>query len=47
MMMYVQYPLSLRNIEDLLHGRGIEVSHENMRVWWNQFGLCSSAKGGR
>ena len=26
-MMYVRFPLSLRNVEDLLHERGIEVSH--------------------
>ena len=26
--MYVRFPLSLRNVEDLLHERGIEVSHE-------------------
>lgn len=28
MMMYVQYPLSLRQVEDLLHERGIDVSYE-------------------
>ena len=27
-MMYVRFPLSLRNVEDLLHERGIDVSHE-------------------
>jgi putative transposase len=26
-MMYVRFPLSQRNVEDLLHGRGIDVSH--------------------
>ena len=26
-MLYIRYPLSLRNVEDLLHERGIEVSH--------------------
>jgi transposase-like protein len=25
-MMYVRYPLSLRNVEDLLHERGIDVT---------------------
>ena len=30
-MLYVRYPLSLRNVEDLLHGRGIEVSLETVR----------------
>ena len=37
-MMYVRFPLSLRNVEDLLHERGIEVSHESVRFWWNRFG---------
>ena len=36
-MMYVRFPLSLRNVEDLLHERGIEVSHETIRFWWNRF----------
>ena len=30
-MLYVRYPLSLRNVEDLLHERGIENSHETVR----------------
>lgn len=37
-MMNVRFPLSLRNVEDLLHERGIEVSHETVRFWWNRFG---------
>ncbi len=32
--MYVCYPLSLRNIEDLLAERGIDVSYETVRYWW-------------
>ena len=37
-MMYVRYPLSLRNVEDLLVERGIEISHETVRwFWWNRF----------
>lgn len=35
--MYVRFPLSLRNVEDLLHERGIDVSHETIRFWWNRF----------
>jgi putative transposase len=35
-MMYVRYPLSLRNVEDLLAERGIDISHETVRFWWNQ-----------
>jgi len=37
-MLYVRFPLSLRNVEDLLHERGIEVSHEAVRFWWHRFG---------
>jgi hypothetical protein len=37
-MMYVRSPLSLRNVEDLLHERGIDISHETVRFWWNRFG---------
>ena len=37
-MMYLRFPLSLRNVEDLLHERGIDVSHETIRFWWLRFG---------
>jgi putative transposase len=37
-MMYVRFPLSLRNVEDLLHERGIDICHETIRYWWNRFG---------
>ncbi len=37
-MMYVRFPLSLRNVEDLLHERGIDVSRESVRFWWQRFG---------
>jgi putative transposase len=37
-MMYVKYPLSLRNVEDLLFERGIDISYEMVRFWWNRFG---------
>src|SRR5271168_551995 len=37
-MMYVRYPLSLRNVEDLLAERGIDISHETVRFSWNRFG---------
>ena len=36
--------LSLRNVEDLLHERGIEVSHETIRFWWNRFGPIFAAE---
>lgn len=37
-MMYIRFPLLLRNVEDLLHERGIHVSHETVRLWRNRFG---------
>ena len=37
-MMYVRYPLSLRQVEDILFERGIDISHEAIRYWWNRFG---------
>lgn len=37
-MMYVRFPLSLRQVEDLLQERGIDISHEAVRFWWNRFG---------
>jgi putative transposase len=41
--MYVRFPLSLRNVEDLLFERGIDVSHETVRLWWNRFGPLFAA----
>jgi putative transposase len=32
-MMDVRLPLSLRNVEDLLHERRIDISHETVRSW--------------
>jgi putative transposase len=37
-MMYVRFPLSLRNVEELLHERGVDICHETVRYWWNRFG---------
>lgn len=37
-MLYVRFPLSLRNVEDLLHERGVDISHETVRFWWSRFG---------
>ena len=42
-LMYVRFPLSLRNVEDLLHERGIDLCHETVRLWWNQFGPMFAA----
>ena len=43
-MMYVRFPLSLRNIEDLLHKRGIDVCHESVRLWVDRFGPMFAGK---
>ena len=43
-MMYVRYPLSLRNVEDLLFERGIDICHETVRLWWNRFGPMFAAE---
>jgi putative transposase len=41
------FALSLRNGEDLLYERGIEVSHEAVRFWWNRSGPLYAAEIGR
>ena len=43
-MLYVRFPLSLRNVEDLLHQRGVDVSHETIRFWWHRFGPMFAAE---
>ena len=43
-MLYVRFPLSLRNVEYLLHERGIDISHETVRFWWNRFGPMFAAE---
>jgi putative transposase len=43
-MMYIKYPLSLRNVEDLLFERGIDICHETVRLWWNRFGPMFAAE---
>ena len=43
-MMYIRYPLSLRQVEDLLFERGIDICHETVRFWWNRFGPMFAAE---
>ncbi len=43
-MMYIRYPLSLRQVEDLLFERGIDICHETVRFWWNRFGPVFAAE---
>ena len=40
--MHVRFPLSLRNVEDLLFERGIDICHEMVRYRWNRFGPMSA-----
>ena len=42
-LMHVRFSLSLRNVEDLLFERGIDVCHETVRLWWNRFGPMFAA----
>lgn len=37
-MMYIRFPLSLCNVEELLFERGIDNCHEMARFLWNRFG---------
>ena len=43
-MLCVGFPLSLRNVEDMLHERGIDVSHETVRFWWHRFSPMFAAE---
>ncbi len=43
-MMYIRYPLSLRQVEDLLFERNIDICHETVRFWWNRFGPMFAAE---
>lgn len=43
-MMYIRYPLSLRQIEDILFERGIDICHETVRFWWTRFGPLFAAE---
>jgi putative transposase len=43
-MMCIRYPLSLRQVEDLLFERGIDICYETVRFWWNRFGPMFAAR---
>ena len=34
----------IKKVEDLLHERGIDVSYETVRCWWNRFGPLFSSE---
>ena len=37
-MLYLRFALSLRDVEDLLYERGVDVSYEAVLYWWHRFG---------
>ena len=43
-MMDIRYPLSPRQIEDVLFERGIDICHETVRLWWNRLGPLFGAE---
>ena len=43
-MMYIRYPLSLREVDDMLVERGIDICHDTVRLWWNRFGPLFAAQ---
>jgi transposase-like protein len=45
-MMYVRFLLSLRNVEDLLHERGIDVCHESIVSAFGSIGLFRYSQSG-
>jgi putative transposase len=44
LMLYIRFPLSLRNVEDLPHERGIDICHETVRLRWHRFGPMFAAQ---
>jgi putative transposase len=43
-MMYVRFPISLRQVEGQFHERGIDICHETVRAWWIRFGPMFAAE---
>ena len=43
MMMYVRFPLNLRNVEGLLFESGVDICHETVWHWWNRFSSLFAA----
>ena len=50
-MYYIRYPLSFRQVEDILHERGVDICHETVRFWVERFGskfageICKNRAG--
>ncbi len=43
-MVYVRFPLLLRQVENLPCEHGIDIRHETVRLWWNRLGPLSIAE---
>jgi putative transposase len=43
-MLHVRFALSQRKLEDLLHERGVDISHETICYWWHRFGPIFAAE---
>ncbi len=43
-MMYIRYPLSPRQVEDMRFERTIDIRHETVRFWCNRFGPMFAAE---
>ncbi|MFT7494447.1 MAG: putative transposase [Alteromonas macleodii] len=37
-MYYIRYPLSFREVEDVLNEGGVDFCHETVRLWIERFG---------
>ena len=45
-MMYIPYPLWLRQMKDLLFEGGIDICHETVRIWWNASSMNAAPMAG-
>jgi len=45
--LYHRFPLSYRDVQELLHWRSIQVSHETIREWCTKFGPLFAVVSGR
>ncbi len=46
-MYYIRYPLSFRQVEDILHERAVDICHETVRFGLNVLGQSSREKSVR
>ena len=45
-MLSVRDPFSLRQVDDRLCERGLDIGHETVRYWWNRFGPVLPRRSG-